>query len=185
VGAAISKVLARKDLILRLETPRFATEGDTVTISGIIHNYLDSDKSTKVSVEVTGGQLLNAPTQTLMIAKQGEQRVDWRIATSQVGEVRLLAKALTDTESDAIELPCRWFPSAFMKLVVAPRRFPMTRAKPRSPWNCLRTPILRREHLESKRCLRSPGLSLARSITSPPSRMDAPSRRCPASCRMS
>jgi alpha-2-macroglobulin len=105
VGAAISKVLARKDLILRLETPRFATEGDTITVSGIIHNYLDADKSTKISVEVTGGQLLNAPTQTLTIAKQGEQRVDWKISTTQVGQVRLLAKALTDTESDAVELP--------------------------------------------------------------------------------
>ncbi|MEP7270272.1 MAG: MG2 domain-containing protein [Acidobacteriota bacterium] len=105
VGAALAKVLSRKDLILRLETPRFATEGDTVTISGIVHNYLDAEKATKVSIEVTGGQLLDAPSQMMTIAKQGEQRVNWRISTSQVGEVRLLAKALTDAESDAIELP--------------------------------------------------------------------------------
>jgi uncharacterized protein YfaS (alpha-2-macroglobulin family) len=72
VGAAIGKVLARKDLILRLETPRFATEGDTVTISGIVHNYLNSEKTTKVSVEVTGAQLIDAPIQTFTIAKQGE-----------------------------------------------------------------------------------------------------------------
>jgi len=105
VGAAIGKVLARKDLILRLETPRFATEGDTVTISGIVHNYLNSEKTTKVSVEVTGAQLIDAPIQTFTIAKQGEQRIDWRISAQQVGEVKLLAKALTDVESDAVELP--------------------------------------------------------------------------------
>lgn len=105
VGSSIGKVLSRKDLILRLETPRFLTEGDTVTLSGIVHNYLDADKTTKISLEVTGAQLLDQPTQTVTITKQGEQRIDWRVAAQQVGEVKLLAKALTDTESDAIELP--------------------------------------------------------------------------------
>ncbi len=111
VGSALAKVLSRKDLILRLETPRFVTEGDTLTVSGIIHNYLNSDKATKVSIDVTGAQLLDSGTQTLTIAKQGEQRIDWRISTPQVGEVRLLAKALTDSESDAIELPLNVVPA--------------------------------------------------------------------------
>src|SRR5262249_18539912 len=44
VGSIVSRVLSRKDLILRLEIPRFMTEGDTVTVSGIVHNYLKSDK---------------------------------------------------------------------------------------------------------------------------------------------
>ncbi len=105
VGASVGKVLARKDLILRLETPRFLTEGDTVTLSGIVHNYLDAEKSTKVEIEVTGAQLLNAASQTVTIPKQGIHRVDWQIKASQLGQIKLLAKALTDTESDAIELP--------------------------------------------------------------------------------
>ncbi len=105
VGSSVGKVLARKDLILRLETPRFLTEGDTVTLSGIVHNYLDADKSTKIELEVTGAQLLNAASQTITIPKQGEHRVDWKIKASQLGQIKLLAKALTDTESDAIELP--------------------------------------------------------------------------------
>jgi uncharacterized protein YfaS (alpha-2-macroglobulin family) len=105
VGASVGKVLARKDLILRLETPRFATEGDTITLSGIVHNYLDADKSTKISLEVAGAELLDQPVQTVTITKQGEQRIDWRIKAPQVGEMKLLAKALTDTESDAVELP--------------------------------------------------------------------------------
>src|SRR6185369_2907461 len=40
VGSTTDKIIARKDLIMRLETPRFVTAGDTVTISGIVHNYL-------------------------------------------------------------------------------------------------------------------------------------------------
>lgn len=105
VGASVGKVLARKDLILRLETPRFLTEGDTATISGIVHNYLPADKATQISLEVTGAQLLDPAEQTVTIARQGEHRLDWRIAASEMGEVRLLARALTDVESDAVEIP--------------------------------------------------------------------------------
>jgi uncharacterized protein YfaS (alpha-2-macroglobulin family) len=39
------------------------------------------------------------------VKKQGEQRIDWQISAQNVGEIKLLAKALTDTESDAVELP--------------------------------------------------------------------------------
>ncbi len=105
VGATKYKVVARKDVIMRLETPRFITQGDTVTLSGIVHNYLNADKSTQISLEVDGAQLQNSGKQTVNIAKQGEHRIDWQISAPNVGEIKLLAKALTDTESDAVELP--------------------------------------------------------------------------------
>ncbi len=105
VGVTKYKVVARKDVIMRLETPRFVTQGDTVTLSGIVHNYLNADKSTQISLEVSGAQLQNPATKTVTISKQGEQRIDWQITAPNVGEIKLLAKALTDTESDAVELP--------------------------------------------------------------------------------
>jgi uncharacterized protein YfaS (alpha-2-macroglobulin family) len=105
VGATKYKVVARKDVIMRLETPRFVTQGDTVTLSGIVHNYLNADKATQISLEVNGAQLQNSGKQTVTITKQGEHRIDWQISAPNVGEIKLLAKALTDTESDAVELP--------------------------------------------------------------------------------
>src|SRR6185295_15347235 len=105
VGATKYKVVARKDVIMRLETPRFVTQGDTVTLSGIVHNYLNADKATQISLEVQGAQLQNSGKQTVTINKQGEHRIDWQISAPNVGEIKLLAKALTDTESDAVELP--------------------------------------------------------------------------------
>jgi uncharacterized protein YfaS (alpha-2-macroglobulin family) len=105
VGATNYKVVARKDVIMRLETPRFVTQGDTVTLSGIVHNYLNADKATQISLEVSGAQLQNSGKQTVTVSKQGEQRIDWQISAPEVGEIKLLAKALTDTESDAVELP--------------------------------------------------------------------------------
>ncbi|HEV8487860.1 MAG TPA: MG2 domain-containing protein [Blastocatellia bacterium] len=115
VGAAIAKVVARKDLILRLETPRFLTEGDTVTLSAIVHNYLESDKSTKISIELTGARLLDPASQTVNIAKKGEHRIDWRVAANQVGEIKLLAAARTDGESDAVQLPLEVLPHGLHK----------------------------------------------------------------------
>jgi uncharacterized protein YfaS (alpha-2-macroglobulin family) len=104
VGSAVQKTIARKDVIMRLEMPRFLTEGDTVTISGVVHNFLKNDKSTKISLDLNGAQLLDSPSQTVTIAKNGEHRVDWRVQANQVGKLTLLAKALTDTESDAVEM---------------------------------------------------------------------------------
>jgi len=104
VGVAKQKVISRKDVILRLETPRFMTQGDTVTLSGIVHNYLKQDKSTQISISVSGAHLLSPAQQTVTIPKQGEHRVDWQISAPQTGEITLLAKALTNTESDAVEL---------------------------------------------------------------------------------
>jgi uncharacterized protein YfaS (alpha-2-macroglobulin family) len=104
VGSAVQKTIARKDVIMRLEMPRFLTEGDTVTISGVVHNFLKADKSTKISLELNGAQLLDSPSETVTIRQNGEQRVDWRVRADQIGKLTLLAKALTDTESDAVEM---------------------------------------------------------------------------------
>ncbi|MGH9833807.1 MAG: alpha-2-macroglobulin family protein, partial [Blastocatellia bacterium] len=105
VGSNVARVVSRKDLILRLETPRFMTEGDTVTVSGIVHNYLDAEKVTQIELKVAGANLLDTPQQTVTIAKQGEHRIDWRISAQQLGNVTLLATAKTNAESDGIELP--------------------------------------------------------------------------------
>ncbi|HET9712418.1 MAG TPA: MG2 domain-containing protein [Pyrinomonadaceae bacterium] len=104
VGVSRHKVISRKDVILRLETPRFLTQGDTVTLSGIVHNYLKQDKSTQISISVAGAQLVGPALQIVNITRQREHRVDWKISASQTGQITLLAKALTDTESDAVEL---------------------------------------------------------------------------------
>lgn len=104
VGVSSAKVISRKDVILRLETPRFITQGDTVTLSGIVHNYLKQAKSTQISIAVNGAQLVGPAQKTVTIDQQGEHRLDWQISAPQTGQVTLLAKALTNTESDAVEL---------------------------------------------------------------------------------
>ena len=119
VGATTSKVLSRKDVIIRLAMPRFLTAGDNVVLSGIVHNYLKQEKTTQISLNLQGAQLLDPPTQTVSIPAGGEHRVNWRVSAQQTGELTLLAKALTDTESDAVELT----------LPVVPRGLKQSRAE--------------------------------------------------------
>ncbi|MBK7600600.1 MAG: hypothetical protein IPJ07_19640 [Acidobacteria bacterium] len=117
VGSKIDKILSRKDLILRLETPRFMAEGDVVTVSGVVHNYLDAEKVTQVELKVTGANLLDKAQQTITIDKQGEQRIDWRISATQIGNVTLLATAKTNSESDGVELPLSVIPVGLKQTV--------------------------------------------------------------------
>src|SRR2546422_172400 len=54
VGNAVQRTVVRKNLILRLAMPRFFTEGDEVTISAVVHNYLEEQKKARVSLDVQG-----------------------------------------------------------------------------------------------------------------------------------
>lgn len=104
VGSATAKTITRKDLILRLEVPRFMRDRDELTVSGLVHNYLSREKRTKVTLEVKGARLLNPAEQIITLGKNAEARIDWKLKATQPGQAVLLAKALTDEESDAVEL---------------------------------------------------------------------------------
>ena len=104
VGVATNKTIVRKNLILRLAVPRFFMQGDEVTISALVHNYLTTEKTARVSLEMTGLDVLDGATKDVKIPSRGETRVDWRVRAQQVRSATLTGKALTDEESDALEL---------------------------------------------------------------------------------
>ncbi len=47
VGQKVNKFISRKDLLVRMETPRFFRQDDEVVISTIVHNYLSTAKKTQ------------------------------------------------------------------------------------------------------------------------------------------
>ncbi|HWR53863.1 MAG TPA: MG2 domain-containing protein, partial [Bryobacteraceae bacterium] len=104
VGSAIHKVIVRKNLILRLSTPRFLTQGDEVIVSALVHNYLESTKNVRVSLDVDGADILEGATQDVSVASKAAAKVDWRLRANPGAKVTLLGKALTDEESDAMEI---------------------------------------------------------------------------------
>ena len=106
VGEATAEVVTFKNLLLRLQAPRFFVEKDEVVLSANIHNYLDSAKEVRAILELDGEALtiIDEATQTVTVEANGERRVDWRVKVVREGEVAVRMKALTDEESDAMEL---------------------------------------------------------------------------------
>jgi uncharacterized protein YfaS (alpha-2-macroglobulin family) len=103
-GSAISRVLVRKNVIVRMGTPRFLLKGDEITVPVIVHNYLDTAKQTTLSLKVAGLDTVAGSQQSVMVPSKGEGTVLWRLRASQVGTADLTASAITDAESDALEL---------------------------------------------------------------------------------
>jgi uncharacterized protein YfaS (alpha-2-macroglobulin family) len=104
VGGAVLKTIVRKNLILRLVVPRFFVQGDELVISALVHNYLAEAKSVRVSLDVTGLDLLEGTTREVQVPSRGEAKVDWRVRARQVRSATVLGKALADEESDALQL---------------------------------------------------------------------------------
>jgi uncharacterized protein YfaS (alpha-2-macroglobulin family) len=103
-GSASSKVLVRKDVLVRMGTPRFMVKGDEITLPVIVHNYLDTAKLAKVSLNVSGLDVIHAPDASVTVASKGEATLLWRLRASQVGTAKLVGTAITDAESDALEV---------------------------------------------------------------------------------
>ena len=119
VGSTVQKVLARKNLMLRLQTPRFFTQRDSATVVGVVHNYLASDKTLRVSLEATGIDVAEGAARSVTVPKNGQARIEWRVYAPGSGEAVFLAKALGDEESDAME----W------RVPVRPYGAPITQAR--------------------------------------------------------
>lgn len=106
VGETTVDVVTTKNLIVRLQAPRFFVERDEVVLSAVVHNYLKTKKMVQVELQLDGPTLksLDASAQTIEIAADGEARVDWRVKVLAEGEAVVRMRSLTDEESDAVEM---------------------------------------------------------------------------------
>jgi len=106
VGEGEASFVSKKDLILRAQAPRFFVQKDEVILSANVHNYLKTDKLVNVSLELDGptSTCLGEKKQQVMIKSGGEQRVVWRVAVKEEGQAVVRMKAVTDEESDAMEM---------------------------------------------------------------------------------
>ncbi len=105
VGQAETSVVTTKNLLVRLQAPRFFIEKDEVVISANIHNYLESKKSVQAKLELGNDslQLIDSQDKTIEIESNGEARIDWRVKVVKEGEATIRVFGLSDQESDAME----------------------------------------------------------------------------------
>ena len=117
LGQEKSQVRTTKDIIARLQTPRFLVQRDKATISTIAHNYLDQPKDVRIEFAAEGVETDGDAGRTVHIDQGGEARVDWPVRAIDPGTALLTTKALTDAESDAMQLPVPILPHGVEKFV--------------------------------------------------------------------
>src|SRR5262249_41371708 len=95
VGEGEAEIVTKKDLLVRLQAPRFFVEKDEVVLSANVHNYLKAAKDVRVRLTLQGGTLTATDdlTRTVPIPSGGERRIDWRVKVlgEAVAVVRLQA----------------------------------------------------------------------------------------------
>ena len=106
VGQAETEVVTAKKLLLRMQAPRFFVEKDEVVLSANVHNYLKAKKTVTAVLELDGDCLkpMGQFQQKVTVGSNGEERVDWRVKVVKEGTAVVRMKALTDVESDAVEM---------------------------------------------------------------------------------
>ena len=108
VGTTVARTTTTKDLIVRIVTPRFLTEGDEVVMPTIVHNYRSDTRTASLNVQVSGLDVTGAAATSVSgvsLASGAEQRNDWRFASPRPGPATITASAKTESDSDAVELP--------------------------------------------------------------------------------
>jgi uncharacterized protein YfaS (alpha-2-macroglobulin family) len=105
-GVGVARATTTKDLIVRVITPRFLTEGDEVVIPTMVHNYRTDTQNASVSIQTSGLEATTpvTPTSSALLSG-GERRDDWRFAAKAVGAATVTATAKTALDTDAVELP--------------------------------------------------------------------------------
>ncbi|WP_437193024.1 alpha-2-macroglobulin family protein [Planctomicrobium sp. SH527] len=115
VGEGTADVVTAKNIIVRLQAPRFFVERDEVVLSAVVHNYLATEKEVTVQLDLEGETLSlitdasaltgnKEPSVRVTVPAGGETRVDWTVKATQAGIATVTMKALTNEESDAMQM---------------------------------------------------------------------------------
>ncbi|MBK1881095.1 hypothetical protein JIN85_01640 [Luteolibacter pohnpeiensis] len=105
VGEGTAEIITSKELLVRLQAPRFLVEGDEAVLSAVVHNDHSEAKSVTVSLELDGEalELVSGESPTVEMAAMSEKRVDWKVKALHAGEATLRMKVTADDDGDAVE----------------------------------------------------------------------------------
>jgi uncharacterized protein YfaS (alpha-2-macroglobulin family) len=105
VGMVRSYAKTFKPLLVRLQTPRFLTQGDRCIVSGVVHNYTETTQEVLVSLQVTGAaQVVEGQSRRVTLSPQGQASIDWTVAAQAAGEATFVLTARSPSEFDGMEL---------------------------------------------------------------------------------
>ena len=193
VGTAVARTTTTKDLIVRVVTPRFLTEGDTSTCRSSSTTTCRPSRPSAVTrrgprlqaaapggAPSAGGSADAARSPT---GRRGAARLALDGADGRHGR-RSRAPATTGDDGDAVELPFPVLPFGLKREAgQRPARSPAPGEQTAEIDGARRRRTRRPGRFASSSRRRWPVRCSARSTSSPAIRTAAPSRRCRASCR--
>ena len=103
VGVHRVEFKTRKDFLVRLQTPRTMTEGDRVTISGIVHNDLKKDQKVTVDLITSNLRVLGSRKKVVLVKAGRKARVDFQVKALFTGISKLQVRARSKRHADAME----------------------------------------------------------------------------------
>ncbi len=103
VGSGKASCRARRDLLVRMDTPRFLTQGDEITVPTAVHNNSGAEVDAKVEIKAEG-VTLSGNDETLKIGARGRGVSDRDVSATEPGRVKLTAKVSAGGASDAVEV---------------------------------------------------------------------------------
>ena len=111
VGYTSANAVTTKNLMVRLQSPRFYVERDEVILSAIVNNYLTTEKKVRIELSLSDNGTLALNHQpstinplTITVPAGEEKRIDWNVIAIKEGLAEITVKALTDEESDAMKM---------------------------------------------------------------------------------
>lgn len=119
VGSAVHKVLVTKNLLVRLQTPRFYRQRDRVTLSAVVHNYTSREQNVRVWVEASGIDFSDTAVRTLRLGPQGAGRLEWNARADNPGTARIAIYAQGQGDQDAMEMEVPVLPHGVPEIVAA------------------------------------------------------------------
>jgi alpha-2-macroglobulin len=104
VGSSVNFTLCTKDLLVRLETPRFLTQKDRLKIGGVVHNYTDKDQKIRVWLEAEGVKLIDVDRIHAEIKSGEAADFYWEVIADEPGIAKFTLLCMGEGAEDAMEL---------------------------------------------------------------------------------
>jgi len=113
LGAALSRVIVNKPLMVRLQLPRFLVEGDEVSIVGLVHNESDQRKDLTVRLSCDGLNVDGGNECHVVVRPHGVAKLTWKAKATKHGCAKITLSAVSnDGCSDAVQRQLQVLPLA-------------------------------------------------------------------------
>lgn len=107
VGQTTATLVVNKPFLVRLEAPRFLTQGDTVTLAAVAHNLTSESMTATIGLDAGALEVQEKRTVTRRIAAGKAQRIEWtaHVPNTRETAVRVWGKAAALDDAMELTLP--------------------------------------------------------------------------------